>query len=280
MDTELEQMARDLTLGGYAERTKRDYLQVASKLQERFGRPAGELEREQLRLFVEELDARGNSRSWFNGKVAALRFLYCRTLGRPEVVSFIKCKKVNPNLPAILSVQEVHRFLNAIETPQYQAVAMVIYGAGLRISEAVVLETRDIDAARGVIRVRNGKGDKPREVNLSSSLYRWLRRYWSRYRPPAPYLFGSHITGKPISKRHVQKVFADVSRQLKGKKVTPHLLRHCFATHLLEEGTDYHVVSALLGHSSVKSTAYYTRMTRKVIRRAPSPLDLLPQSRV
>ena len=167
MSKEIEDMARDLAMKGYAARTQVGYLRTAKKLEAHFKRPVGELSRDELRGFVEALQAQGKSASWLNGQLCALRFLYRKTLGRPELVSFISLPRVHSPLPQVLSQKEVHSLLNAIQNPRYQAIAMVMYGAGLRIAEVRVLEVRDIDGERGVIRVRHGKGDKAREAKLS-----------------------------------------------------------------------------------------------------------------
>jgi site-specific recombinase XerD len=157
---------------------------------------------------------------------------------------------------------------------------MVLYGAGLRISEALALEVSDIDGARGVIRVRHGKGNKAREAKLSPALYAWLRQYWARERPPQPYLFASRKTGKPPQADTIRAALADAAKKAWiGKRVTPHVLRHSFATHLLEHGTDVRVVGALLGHAQITTTARYAKVTEKLVRQTPSPLDLLPQPR-
>jgi site-specific recombinase XerD len=154
-----------------------------------------------------------------------------------------------------------------------------MYGAGLRIAEAIVLTVDDIDREREVLIVRNGKGGKPRETKLSPMLYDWLREDWSRRRPPLPHLFADD-TGRlphPTSIRDALQKAAQAARI--RKHVTPHVLRHSFATHLLEEGTDIRVVSALLGHTLVSTTARYAHVTEKLVRQTPSPLDLLPQPR-
>jgi integrase/recombinase XerD len=157
---------------------------------------------------------------------------------------------------------------------------MVMYGAGLRIGEALALEVRDIDGSRGVLQVRHGKGNKAREAKLSPVLYAWLRQYWARVRPPLPYLFASPRTGKLPVDSTVRKALALAAKEAWIKKpVRPHILRHSFATHLLDEGTDVHVVRELLGHASIKTTARYARVTQKRVRETPSPLDLLPQRR-
>ena len=179
----------------------------------------------------------------------------------------------------VLSKGEVHRLLNSIRDARYQAIAMVMYGSGLRIQEALRLTIDDIDRERGVIHVRNGKGGKPRETKLSPVLYDWLRAYWSRTRPPLPYLFVNHRGRLPRQSTVRRALAAAVAEARIKKHVTCHVLRHSFATHLLEEGTDVRVVSALLGHASIKTTARYARVTEKLVRQTPSPLDLLPQPR-
>ena len=197
MDESIKQLGQDLALAGYAESTCAKYLRTAEHLASRFGQPLVELTREQLRTYVEEMSRRGKSASWAILQMAALSFLYRKTLGKPELVSFLSYPRRPRPLPTVLSLQEMGSLLGAIRVARYQAIAMVLYGAGLRISEALSLEVSDIDGARGVIRVRHGKGDKAREAKLSPTLYEWLRQYWARERPPQPYLFASRKTGKP-----------------------------------------------------------------------------------
>jgi integrase/recombinase XerD len=177
----------------------------------------------------------------------------------------------------VLSQHEVAAFLDAIRHPVYHAIALVQYGTGLRISEALALEVSDIDGARGVLRVRHGKGDRPREVKLSSGLYHWLRDYWSKERPPRPYLFASRRTGRPPSQVTVCHAYVAAAEQAGiSKRVHTHVLRHSYATHLLDAGTDVRVIQALLGHASLKTTARYTRVSTALVRNTPSPLELLP----
>jgi integrase/recombinase XerD len=263
VDKSIEQMGQDLALAKYAKSTRRTYLRTAEHLANRFGRPLAELRREELRTYVEEMTGRGKSASWLGVQIGALSFLYRKTLGKPELVSFLSFPRRARPLPTVLSLAEVGTLLSAIRVARYQAIAMVLYGAGLRISEALALEVTDIDGARGVIRVRHGKGDKAREAKLSPTLYQWLRK-----------------TGKPPLAVTVCAALADAAKQAWiTKRVTPHVLRHSFATHLLEQGTDVRVVGALLGHASLRSTAHYARVTEKLVRQTPSPLDLLPQKR-
>jgi integrase/recombinase XerD len=197
MDKSIEQLGQDLALANYAKSTRCRYVQTARHLSARFRRPVADLTREELRTYVEELTARGKSASWLITQLAALAFLYRKTLGQPQVVSFLSYPKRHRPLPTVLSLEEVGALIGAVRHPCYQVIVMVLYGAGLRISEALALEVTDVDAARGVLRVRHGKGDKAREAKLSPTLYQWLRQYWGRHRPPLPYLFASRKTGKP-----------------------------------------------------------------------------------
>jgi integrase/recombinase XerD len=280
MDQSIKQLGQDLALAGYAKSTRRQYLRTGEQLANRFGRPLADLTREDLRTYVEEIMACGKSASWMATQIAALSFLYRKSLGRPERVSFLSYPRRKRPLPTVLSLDEVGALIGAIRVARYQAIAMVLYGAGLRITEALALEVTDIDGARGVIRVRHGKGDKAREAKLSPTLYAWLRQYWARERPPHPYLFTSGKTGKRACAASMRVALAEAAKQAWiQKRVTPHVLRHSFATHLLEHGTDLRVVGALLGHASLRSTAHYARVTEKLVRQTPSPLDLLPQRR-
>jgi site-specific recombinase XerD len=280
MDQSIIQLGQDLALANYAKSTQDAYVATARHLCARFGKPVADLTREELRTYVEEMTARGKSASWLITQLAALSFLYRKTLGRPDVVSFVSYPKRHKPLPTVLSLDEVGALIGAVRHPCYQAIVMVLYGAGLRITEALALEVTDVDAARGVIHVRHGKGDKAREAKLSPTLYNWLRQYWARQRPPLPYLFASRKTGKPPRDATVRAALAHAAKQAWiSKRVTPHVLRHSFATHLLEQGTDVRVVGALLGHASLQSTARYAKVTEKLVRQTPSPIDLLPQRR-
>jgi site-specific recombinase XerD len=280
VDISITRLGQDLARANYAETTRSSYGKTAEHLSNRFGRPLADLSADDLRTYVDELTARSKSSSWLRMHLAALAFLYRKTLGRPEVVSFLKFPKQSLPLPTVLSLDEVGALLRALQVPVYQAIAMVLYGAGLRITEALALEVTDIDGARGVIRVRRGKGRKAREAKLSPSLYRWLRRYWYEQRPALPYLFARRATGRPPTDQTMRHALALAAKQAWiSKHVTPHVLRHSFATHLLEHGTDVRVLAALLGHASLASTARYAHVTEKLVRETPSPLDLLPQPR-
>ena len=280
MDQSIEQLGQDLARANYAEKTRDAYVRAARDLSEHCGKPVIAVTRDDLRAFADSLQHAGMSAPQQVRRLCAVLFLFRRTLGRPELVSFIKLPRRHSPLPNVLSLDEVHALLRALRHRRYQALAMVMYGAGLRIREAIALEVGDIDGSRGVVRVRHGKGNKAREAKLSPSLYEWLRQYWARERPPLPFLFASPKTGKLPDFGTVRKALARAAKEAWIKKrVTPHVLRHSFATHLLDEGTDVHVVRELLGHASLNSTARYARVTQKRVRETPSPLDLLPQRR-
>ena len=278
MTTSIEEMMQDLARAGYSARTVASYKKAVSAFAEHAGKPMESVTREELRRYVDTVIATG-SVSRQRTELSALLFLYRRTLGRPEMVSFLRLPKTRSVLPEVLSPEEVERLLNAIRNRRIQALTMVMYGAGLRVAEARVLEVTDINGPRGVIRVRHGKGDRAREAKLSPALYEWLRDYWGKERPPLPYLFANAKGQLPLFETIRAALAKAASEASISKRVTPHVLRHSFATHLLEQGADVHVVGALLGHASLKSTQRYARVTNKIVRQTPSPFDLLPQSR-
>jgi integrase/recombinase XerD len=277
MDKSIEQMAQDLAFAEYAQSTRNSYLRTVKEVGAHFGRPVSEIGREELRGYVELLWGRERSASSLKMDLAAIVFLYAKTLGRPTDVSFVVWPRQYSPLPTVLSQAEVAAFLEALRHPLYLAIAMVLYGTGLRIDEALALEVSDIDGARGVLRVRHGKGNRAREARLSPTLYQSLRRYWDRERPPRPYLFASRGTGHPPTQETVRRAFALAAEQAGiTKPVRPHVLRHSYATHLLDAGTDVRVIQVLLGHRSLKTTMRYTRVSTALVQKAPSPLELLP----
>jgi|HubBroStandDraft_3_1064219.scaffolds.fasta_scaffold16470_2 integrase/recombinase XerD len=277
MDKSIQQMKQDLAHAEYSPSTQGQYIKTIEALGGYYDRPVADLRRDDLRAYVEYLRGQGRSASWLKMKLAAIVFLFSKTLGREADVSFIVWPRQYSPLPTVLSQDEVAAFLTAIRHPVYRAIATVLYGTGLRISEALALEVADIDGARGVLRVRHGKGNRAREVKLSGGLYQWLRDYWSRERPARPYLFASRRTGLPPSQETVRHAFAAAAEQARiTKQVRPHVLRHSYATHLLDAGTDVRVIQALLGHRSLQTTARYARVSTALVQKTPSPLELLP----
>lgn len=271
------QMMQDLDLGGYAKKTKQTYVDSIRDFAKFHGRSPAQLGPDEARAWVEHLQQRKPKLSTqrLRQHFAALRFLYGKTLGRPQVTSFLSWPKDPKKLPVVLSEEQVHRLLGAFTTPRMRVFFTTVYAAGLRISEACRLETRDIDTERGVIHVRNGKGGKERLVMLSPRLLVILRAYWKQERPRAPWLFSGR-TGNHLAAEVARKAFRRAAATVKlGKKVTPHVLRHSFATHLLEQGTDLRVIQILLGHDSIRSTTHYARVSTIVLAKAKSPLDRL-----
>lgn len=278
MRTTLDQMRQDLARTGYAPKTQRFYLSTAEAFLSASARAVAQIERDDVRQFIATLEAKNLSASMMKMWLAALVFLFRKTLGRPNEVSFISFPRQHSPLPNVLSAQEIERLLEQIQGRRYKALAMVLYGTGMRIEEALALKIDDIDGARGVIHVRHGKGDKARQVKLSPALHQWLRSYWACERPPRPYLFSSRRTGKPPMQNTVRAALAQAAAGAGiAKTVTPHVLRHSYATHLLEAGVDLRVIQALLGHANVRTTAGYVRVSTRLIEQTPSPLDLLPR---
>jgi integrase/recombinase XerD len=277
MDKCIAQMQQDLACAGYAETTRAEYLKASKELLAHVARPVEEISRDDLRAYLEHLRSQGRSASWLKVKLAGIVFLFAKTLGRPTDVSFVAWPKQYSPLPTVLSQQEVGVFLEALRHPTYRAIAMVLYGTGLRIDEALALEVTDIDGGRGMLRVRHGKGNRPRDVRLAPALYQWLRDYWGKERPPLPYLFASRRTGRPPTQEAVRRAFALAAEQAGiTKPVKPHVLRHSYATHLLDAGTDVRIIQALLGHRSLQTTMRYTRVSTVLVQKTPSPLELLP----
>jgi len=272
-----DQMRQDLELHGYALSTRREYLDAVRRLGDHVKRPLEGLGQKELRDYVEYLrEERKYGASMLRLQMAGVRFLYAVTLGRPELVAWMAWPKKPAKLPVVLSGGEIEKLLAAMSNPMFRAIAMVMYGAGLRVSEACALRVTDIDATRGVIHVRHGKGDRERCAMLSERLLVALRGYWAASRPPRPFLFPSDDPTKPVSADRVRTaVSAAVKASGLSKRVTPHVLRHSFATHLLETGTDVRVIQALLGHGSIRSTMRYAHVSRTTLAKTKSPLDLL-----
>jgi len=209
--------------------------------------------------------------------LSALKFLYRHVLNGPRAIDQLPRPRAERQLPAVLSRGEVRgevlRILDAVANPKHRALLMVTYSAGLRVSEAVRLRTADVDSERGLIRVRGGKGRRDRYTTLSRVTLETLRAYCVLCRP-GEWLFPGQRPGRHLSSRSIQQVIGRASRSAGIRKhVTMHTLRHSFATHLLEDGTDLRYVQEILGHSRPETTMIYTHVTRKDIARIRSPLD-------
>jgi site-specific recombinase XerD len=278
-------MNADLTLAGYSPGTRANYLSCARLYTKHFKRPPAEMSGEEVRAYLLHLiEKRKASCSTVRGARAALLFLYAVTLQRPVEVANIPIVRRRRRLPVVLSGTEVNALLQSIASPMYRAILMAIYAGGLRISEACRLRPEDIDSKRMVIHIRDGKGGRDRYTVLSTRLLDFLREYWRAFRPKG-WLFPGFTAAGHVSPNAVRKVFALAiansaiptaeATGLRKKRVTPHTLRHSFATHLLECGTDVTVIQSLLGHSSLRATSVYTHVSVEHIGRTKSPLDVL-----
>lgn len=268
-------MIEDMTVRNLSPATQRSYVHAVAKFARYFGRSPDQLGLEDVRAFQVHLVSTGISWPALNQTVCALRFFYGVTLGHAEIPERIAYARMPRKLPVVLSADEVVRFLEAVPSLKARTALAAAYAAGLRVSEVVGLKVADIDSQRGVIRVRHGKGGKDRYVMLSAQLLRILRAYW-RLARPQEWLFPRRDGSGPIDVTVLHaacrsaRAAADID-----KHVTVHTLRHSFATHLLENGTDIRIIQVLLGHNHLSSTARYTKVSNGLIRRTQSPLDRL-----
>jgi len=272
-----DQMSEDLVLKAYSPHTQRAYLRCARHFAKHYMRSPEEMGAQEVRDFLLHLVRdRQASPATLDMYVNALKFLYNITLKRPEVVKGISHPKRPKTLPVILSPEEVLRIFAAIRSVKHKAIIATAYAAGLRIFEVCGLRLADIDSQRKRIHVRSGKGKKDRYVMLGESLLDLLRQYYQKARPQGAYLFPGYNPQRPICTTAVSQLLRKVVRQAGlTKKVSMHTLRHCFATHLLEAGTDIRILQVLLGHSSIRTTLRYTHITDRLVQKLVSPLDMI-----
>jgi len=265
----------DLRLRNYSRRTIETYVGRIACFAKHFGRSPDVLGSEQVREFQLHLLQQRVSWSSFNQAVCALRFLYGTTLGRPEQLPLIPFGKRPKALPSVLSSVEVLRLLDAAPAGRDRVLLQVAYGCGLRLSELLHLQVRDIDSARMVIHVRQGKGAKDRLVPMSLRLLEELRAYWRMSRPRT-WLFPGHKRDRAISAGNIQRRLTRLVKQVGlNKHCSMHTLRHSYATHLLEAGVDLLTLKALMGHTSLQTTARYLHVSTLRLQQTPSLLDLL-----
>ena len=270
-----ERMRWDLALAGRSERTRTIYLADASAFELFIDRAPETCGQAEVRRWVEHLLERGTQPSRLRQHLAALVFLFRKTLGRPEAVSFFSWPKDAERLPVVLSTAEVGRLLEVMPSPAYRMLFLTMFVTGLRTSEACQLNVSNLDAELKVIRVI-GKGDKERVTALHPSLLTALREYWQQSRPVAPWLFTGRY-GTPLAPDQARKVFTAAARATGlEKKATPPVLRHTYATLLLEQGTDLSVIQALLGHASIQSTQRYLHVAAHLISGSADLMALLP----
>lgn len=268
----------DMALAGLAQTTQTFYLSSARAYAEFFGRDLEQLGHEELRVWSKHLLDSGVGDGRLRQHFAAMRFLYNKTLARPETAAFLSFRcKAGPILE-VLSAEQVKRVLGRLHRPRFQMLFTTMYATGLRLKEARHLETDDVNAERGVIVVRHAKGGRDRLAPLSATLLQQLRAYWKAQRPTAPFLFPSSVRAAPMSADVARRALKRAAREAGiAVKVSPHTLRHCFATHLLEAGTELRTIQVLLGHSSIQTTAHYSRVASGLIAGATDLLELLPK---
>jgi site-specific recombinase XerD len=271
-----DKMREDLELRGSSTNTTEAYVRCAGRFAAHFDHPPAKLGAAEVRSYLLHLIHERKAPATVNVYAAAIGFLYRITLKRPEVVADVVWMKTPMRLPRFLSGPEVERLLAVLPTARLQAMAMLAYGAGLRVGEIVQLETGDIDAKRMVIHVREAKRGRERYVMLSPRLLQTLRAYWKVAKLPGPRLFAGRRPDSPLDRTTVYKSFSQAARKAGvGERLGPHTLRHSFATHMLEGGTDLRTLQVLLGHASMRSTATYLHITTARVQTLRSPLDSL-----
>lgn len=271
-----QRLIDDLRIRNYAPRTITTYVAAVARFALHFQLSPDQLHAEHVRQY--QLHLLGQHASWsqFNQAVAALRFLYAITLQRPNIVTMIPYGKKPKTLPAVLSTDEVARLFGAVNDPRHRLLLQTAYAAGLRVSEVVALRVSDIDSQRMLLHVHAAKGHKDRLVPLSALLLERLRDYWRRWRPRR-WLFPGQMPDTPISIGQVQRICRQAVRTAAiTKKASMHTLRHSYATHLLESGTDLATLQKLLGHNQLSTTLRYTHIQQPHLQQVRSPLDTLP----
>lgn len=276
MESVLSRMDSCMRVREMSPKTRKAYLSHVRSFGKYGGRCPADLGPQAVERYLLHLTDRKLSTSTRNQCACALRFLFRVVLQRPEDAELIPLAKNRQQLPEVLSGSEVRAVLGAFESVVHRTIALVCYGAGLRLSEACRLCVRDIDSQRGVLHVRCAKGAKDRQVTLGPRLLDALRQYWKVRRPRGPYLFEGAVAGKPLDVSCFQKALTAAARRARiAKRVSPHVLRHSYATHMVEVGVDLRSLQLQLGHSSITSTVRYVHVTHARRKGLPSPLDLV-----
>jgi integrase/recombinase XerD len=273
-----KRMIDEMQLRNFSPKTVQCYVEIVARFARYFNKSPDKLGTEDVRTFLLHL-VQEKKRSWgtYKQALAALRYFYRWVVKGPEIVEDIRCPRPERRLPVVLSFDEVRRFFAAIPSFKQRMILMTAYSAGLRISEVVNLQVSDIDSERMVIRIRKAKRNKDRYTILSPVLLQMLRHWWVAARPVS-YLYQGRSPDHPARVTTIQVACREAQEKAGlDKTVRPHTLRHSFATHLLEAGTDLRVIQELLGHASPRTTALYTHVSAKLIAQTQSPLDMLQQ---
>jgi integrase/recombinase XerD len=274
-------MLQDMAMRGLREHTQHDYVRFVRSFASFLRRPPDTATAEDIRRFQVHQAESGVQPPTINSSVSALRFFFTVTLDRPDLSRRLVLVRHPRKLPDVLSVEEVGRLLEAAPGLKYKAALGTAYGAGLRVSEVAALKVDDIDSTRMLMRVEQGKGRKDRNAMLSPQLLELLRLWWREGKrrnvmPPHGWLFPGRSVAEPVSTRQINRAVHEAAEAAGiRKRVSPHTLRHSFATHLLEQDVDIRVIQVLLGHSKLDTTALYAKVATKTIRSVTSPLEHL-----
>jgi integrase/recombinase XerD len=281
--TQLRQrMLEELQRRNYSPNTIRPYLFAVEDFARYFGKSPDKLSNEHLRQYQLHLLRDCNlTVKTIVGRISALRFFFVKVLRRPDREIDLVYPKRPERLPVILSEEEVARLIESASTSYHRVILMTLYGTGLRREELCRLKVTDVDSQRMVIHVRQGKGNKDRDVTLSPRLLEVLRDYW-KWQKPKTYLFPSYQRKRreqPISSKTVYHAVREAARRAGiTKKVSPHLLRHSWATHLLERGTDLKTIQILLGHFDLEATTIYLHLSQRHLQSVNNPIEAIPIS--
>ncbi len=278
-------MLEELQRRNYSDSTARGYLSTVAAFAKHFGKPPDQLGPDELRRYQAYLlKNRKLAVGTVIARVSALRFFFIRTLKRHEFRQDLPYPKKQQRLPTVLSLDEVSQLIDAAGNLQQRTVLMILYGTGMRRAEVARLKVADVDSRRMIIRVECGKGGNDRDFPLSPALLETLREYW-RWKKPGTYLFpsdsGQRGKDQPMSDKSVWYACTEAARHAGlRKRVTPHTLRHSWATHLLEAGTDLRTIQMLLGHGDLETTAQYLHLSQRHLHALANPLDQLSISSV
>ncbi|OAJ54646.1 integrase [Paraburkholderia ginsengiterrae] len=275
-------MVDDLRMRKFAPKTQTAYLRAVRQFARFLGRSPDTATVEDLRTYQLHLVDHGTSPTSLNAAISGLKFFFDVTLGQPELMARMQPVRVPRKLPVVLSPEEVRRLIAAAGNLKHQTALSVAYGAGLRASEVVALKVSDIDSQRMTLRIEQGKGRKDRYAMLSPVLLERLRLWWRVARAQGTMLDGGWLFPgmdpvDPLTARQLNRaVHAAAEAAQIGKRVSPHTLRHSFATHLLEQKVDIRVIQVLLGHRQLETTALYVQVATDLLREVISPLERLP----
>jgi len=277
-----QRMIEDMRLRKLAPKTQISYISTVKKLADYLGHSPDRATAEELRQFQLHLTDKGTSRITINTTITALRFFFEVTVGDKDVVGKLNTVPVPRKLPVVLSREEVGRLLEATSSLKYKAAFSIAYGAGLRISEVATLKVSDIDGERKTLHVEQGKGRKDRYAMLSPTLLDILRRWWREGHAKGllldgGWLFPGQNPVNPLSTRQLSRAIrAAAAAAAIDKRVSMHLLRHSFATHLLEQKVDIRLIQVLLGHSKLETTSLYAQVATDILQEVTGPLEILP----